>query len=178
MSELTKQTIYDELVAAQASFHMLVATMTPDDLKRRTVGTKWTNREMLFHMLFGYFVLRALIPLVKAFGYLPRPASRAFAAILNAGTRPFHPINYFGSWMGGHMSPAWMQRRFDRVCDQLARWLARESERGLARGMCMPTRWDPFFKPCMTLREVYHYPTQHFEFHRRQLALSDAGQHR
>jgi len=178
MSELTKQAIYDELAAAQATFRQLVAQLTPDDLKRRTIGTRWTNREMLFHMLLGYFLVRTLIPLVKGFGHLPRPASRVFAAILNAGTRPFHPINYCGSWLGGHASPAWMQRRFDRVCQRLAQRLAAESDRSLARGMCMPTGWDPFFAPFMTLREVYHYPTQHFEFHRRQLALGPAGSDR
>lgn len=174
MSELTKQTIFDELMAAQATFRRLVSDMTPDDLGRRTHGTRWTNREMLFHMLLGYFVVRTLLPLVKAFGHLPRPVSRGFAATLNAGTRPFHPINYFGSWAGGHLlSPRFMQRRFDRVCDKLASRLARESDRVLDKGMCFPTGWDPFFKPYMTLREVYHYPTQHFEFHRRQLALGE-----
>jgi DinB superfamily len=175
MSELTKQAIYDELAAAQATFRQLFVAMTADDLERRSNGTRWTNREMLFHMLFGYFVVRALLPMVKAFGYAPRPVSRGFAAILNAGTRPFHPINYFGSWAGGRLlSPASMQRRFDRVTQKLARQLARESARSLARGMYFPPRWDPFFKPYMTLREVYHYPTQHFEFHRGQLALRES----
>jgi hypothetical protein len=32
-------------------------------------------------------------------------------------------------------------------------------------------RWDPFFKDTMTLADVYHFPTQHFEFHRRPLTL-------
>lgn len=171
MGEVSKQEIYDELAVARDTFHEFVATMAADDLTRRSNGTRWTNREMLFHMLFGYFVVRTLLPMVKGFGRLPRPISRGFAALLDAGARPFHPINYCGSWMGGHMSPAWMQRRFDRVTQQLARQLARESDHSLARGMCFPPRWDPFFKPYMTLREVYHYPTQHFEFHRRQLSL-------
>ena len=176
MAEIDRQTIYDELEAAKATFGRLIAAMSEEDLERRTVGTRWTNRQMLFHMLFGYFVVRTLIPLVKTLGVLPRPVSRGFAALLNAGNRPFHPINYFGSWAGGHvLSPAAMQRRFDRVCDRLARRLARESDRSLDRGMCFPTRWDPFFQPYMTLREVYHYPTLHFAFHQRQLALGQPG---
>ena len=32
---------------------------------------------------------------------------------------------------------------------------------------------DPYFKAYMTLADVYHYPTQHFEHHRRQLTLVD-----
>jgi len=37
--------------------------------------------------------------------------------------------------------------------------------------MHFPTRWDPFFTDVMTLRDVYRYPTQHFDFHRAQLTL-------
>lgn len=172
MSELTRHEICDELTAARTTFHQLTSAMTAEDLTRRTNGTRWTNREMLFHMLFGYFLVRTLLPMVKTFDRLPRPVSQCFAAVLNASNRPFHPINYVGSWAGGRLlSPAFMQRRFDRVTQKLAHRLTNESDRTLARGMCFPTRWDPFFTPYMTVREIYHYPTQHFEFHRHQLAL-------
>jgi Alkylmercury lyase/Helix-turn-helix domain of alkylmercury lyase len=33
-------------------------------------------------------------------------------------------------------------------------------------------RWDPFFTEYMTLADVYRCPSQHFDFHARQLALS------
>ena len=39
-----------------------------------------------------------------------------------------------------------------------------------SRSMSYPTPWDPFVQPTMTLADVYHYPTQHFDFHRRQLS--------
>jgi hypothetical protein len=38
--------------------------------------------------------------------------------------------------------------------------------------MHYPTTWDPFFADYMTLTDIYHYPTQHFRFHQRQLTLS------
>jgi hypothetical protein len=41
--------------------------------------------------------------------------------------------------------------------------------------MHYPVRWDPFFQDFMTLADICHYPTQHFNFHRRQLTLTDAG---
>jgi hypothetical protein len=37
--------------------------------------------------------------------------------------------------------------------------------------MAFPTRWGPFFKDRMTVADVYRYPTQHFDFHERQLTL-------
>jgi hypothetical protein len=40
--------------------------------------------------------------------------------------------------------------------------------------MSYPVRWDPFFKEFMTVADIYHYPSQHFDFHRRQLTLTGA----
>ncbi|WP_405669467.1 hypothetical protein [Streptomyces sp. NBC_00055] len=36
-----------------------------------------------------------------------------------------------------------------------------------------PTRWDPLFRDVMTVADLYRYPTQHFDFHRAQLTLTD-----
>jgi hypothetical protein len=40
--------------------------------------------------------------------------------------------------------------------------------------MHFPVSWDPFFRDYMTLPDVYHYVTQHYRHHRRQLTLPDA----
>jgi len=61
---------------------------------------------------------------------------------------------------------------FDRVIAALQRRLDAESDTDLARGMRYPTRWDPFFQDYMTLADLYRFPTQHFDFHRRQLTLA------
>jgi hypothetical protein len=37
--------------------------------------------------------------------------------------------------------------------------------------MHFPVGWDPYFEDVMTIRDVYHYPTQHYDHHRRQLTL-------
>jgi len=70
---------------------------------------------------------------------------------------------------------AGMGRQFDRVVSNLLCHLDRESDSELSRGMHYPASWDPYFKAYMTLADVYRYPTQHFEHHRRQLTLGTAG---
>jgi hypothetical protein len=166
------QVVDKEMEAARATFRRLVAGMTGDDLRRRSNGTRWTNRELLFHLLLGYLVVRRLMWMVKLLGLLPRGATKPFAALLNLATRPFDFVNYLGSRIGGKLySPAHMVTAMDRVTANLARQRARESDRGLQRGMCFPTRWDPFFAGYMTVADLYHYPTQHFDFHARQLNL-------
>jgi hypothetical protein len=37
--------------------------------------------------------------------------------------------------------------------------------------MHFPPAWDPYFRPTMSVLDVYHYGTQHFDHHQRQLTL-------
>ena len=53
-----------EMTQAVAELASLLDSASPDDLRRPSVGTRWTNRQLLFHMVFGYCVVRSLMPLV------------------------------------------------------------------------------------------------------------------
>ncbi len=164
--------IHEELERARADLHLLLDRATTADLRRRTNGTRWTNQQMLWHMAFGYLIVSRLLRLVRLFGSLPDPFSRTFAAVLNAGTRPFHYINYLGS-VGGALvfhGPR-LTRILDRTIDRLHHRLDAESDDALAQRMHFPVGWDPFFRDTMTLEEVYRYGTQHYDFHRAQLTL-------
>jgi len=161
-----------ELVRVRDDFDELVATASRDELRRPSEGTRWTNEQLLFHMLFGYLLVRVLLSLVRGFSRLPDAASRAFAAALNAATRPFHVVNYLGSLGGARvLGRARMIRMMARVTRSLQRSLDHESQAELERGMHFPMGWDPYFKEFMTLADVYQYPAQHYDHHRRQLTL-------
>ena len=167
-----RQSIHNELERVRAEFHRLVDAATATDLARRTHGTRWTNQQMLWHMAFGYLIVRRLLPLVRMFGRLPDPVSRSFAAVLNAGTVPFHHINYLGS-VGAALvfhGPR-LTRQLDHSLDVLHRRLDAETEAALSWRMHFPVGWDPFFADTMTLEQVYRYGTQHYDFHRAQLTL-------
>jgi DinB family protein len=170
-----REVVHQELEDAREAFHRLIEVATKDDLRRRSNGTRWTNKQLLFHMLLGYLILRALGVLVRLFGRLPDGASRAYARILNSATKPFDAVNYLGSrWGGTTLSTRRMEIMFDHVITKLHRRLDTETDANLARGMHYPTRWDPFFTDYMTLADLYHFPTRHFHFHRRQLSFGDA----
>jgi DinB family protein len=157
-----------ELRRVQAEFRELVHQASADDLIRRSNGTRWSNRQLLFHMVFGYLIVRTLMPLVRALGRLGH--SRGLAATLNAGRRPFHLVNYIGSCVGGQiLTTRTMAALLDRTIRTLQDNLAAETEQSLALTMHFPTDWDPYFKPTMTVLDVYHFGTQHFDHHRRQL---------
>jgi hypothetical protein len=167
-----RQPIHEELERVRLDLHQLVEHATALDLRRRTDGTRWTNGQMLWHVVFGYLIVWRLLPGVRLFGRLPDGFSRRFAAVLNAGTRPFHFINYLGGCGGALVfhGPR-LIRLLDRTVNQLHRRLDAESEASLGRRMHFPVQWDPFFVEVMTVADVYHYGTQHYDFHRTQLTL-------
>ena len=159
-----------EMRRAQAEFHQLVTRASPDDLRRLTDGTRWTNRQLLFHMVLGYGVVRTLLPVVRTIGRLGH--SRGFAATLNAGHRPFHWINYVGPRIAARLlTPSATTALLDRTIGSLRRRLVVETERSLALRMHMPTEWDPYFTSTMSVLDVYHFGTRHFDHHRQQLTL-------
>ncbi len=129
---MNRQSIHEEMERARAAFHTLTSQASSADLRRGSNGTRWTNQQLLFHMLFGYMIVRVLLGLVRAFG---------------------------------------LTRRLDRTVAALHRHLDHETDETLSRVMQFPVGWDPFFSDGMSLLEVYHYATQHFDFHRRQLTL-------
>jgi hypothetical protein len=167
-----REAIYEELRRARVTFRRLVEDASPADLARASDGTRWTNQQLLYHMLFGYLVTRALLVLAGLFARLPASASRVFARLLDAAATPFHRVNYLGSRAGAKVFPARrMTRKLDQVTMALAQQLRAKTRAQLRSGMHYPVRWDPFFKDFMTLADIYHYPTQHFDFHQRQLTL-------
>ena len=167
-----RQSIHDELEQVRTDLHHLVAQASAAEFRRRTDGTRWTNQQMLFHMVFGYMIVRRLLPLVGLFGRLPDRFSLAFSRLLNSGARPFHVVNYLGSCGGALVfhGPR-LTWQLDRTVDALHRRLDAETDEAMYRQMHFPVDWDPFFADTMTLGEVYHYGTQHYDFHRHQLTL-------
>lgn len=161
--------VHQELDRARSDFRELIEQASAADLRRRSTGTRWTNRQLLYHMVFGYLIVRTLMPMVHLLGRLGW--SRRFAATLNALRRPFHLINYLGSVAGGQLlTPNAMTRLMDRTITVLQRRLAAETHAHLALAMHFPTTWDPYFQPTMTVLDLYHYGTLHFDHHRQQLS--------
>jgi hypothetical protein len=167
-----RQAVHAELDRVQGDFHRLLGEATREGLARRTDGTRWTNEQMLFHMLLGYLIMAALLAMMAILGRLPRGVSRAYSGLLNRATGPFDLINFLGSCAGarvcGHRR---MGAVLDRVLASLHRRVDAATAADLARGMHYPDRWDPFFTSYVTLADLLRYPTRHYDFHRRQLTL-------
>lgn len=162
-----------DLERVRRDFHHLLDTNRPDEWGKPTSGTRWTNEQLLFHMVFGYMIVQKLLILVRLFGRLPDPASRRFTGLLDAATGPFDVINYYGSCLAARIfNRRRMGAKLDRVLDSLQRSLHRENDTTFGHGMHYPARWDPYFRDYMTLADIYTYPGRHYDHHRRQLNLA------
>lgn len=172
--DVDRESIAADLRACADDLHRLLERATPDRLRAGSDGTAWTNEELLFHMVFGFLVVRRLLPLVRVVSQLPPLVGRIFAALLEAGRVPFHWVNYVGS-RGGAL--VFNRRRMgslsDRTIAALVRDLQSAPEDRLHRGMPFPASWDPYFQSFMTVADVYAYPVQHYRHHRAQLTLTD-----
>ncbi|MFE5029472.1 hypothetical protein ACFRAO_40805 [Streptomyces sp. NPDC056656] len=105
-SPLDRQAVHEELERARTTFHRLLDGASEANLRRLTEGTRWTNEQLLFHMLFGYILMRPLLVLLRIFGRLPRRVGRVFARLLDAGTKPFDVVNYLGPVGGARVIDA------------------------------------------------------------------------
>lgn len=173
-STIDRAEIASELERARVGFHRLLDQAERGDAwARPTHDTRWTNEQLLFHMVFGYMVVQRLIVLIKVFGRSPDSVSRVFARVLDAVTAPFDVVNYYGSCAAALVyNRHRMGAKMDRVIAALRDNLERESDDALRCGMHFPTRWDRFFRDYMTLEGLYRYPGEHYDFHARQLTLT------
>ncbi len=162
-----------DLERTRTDFHHLLSLVGSDEWNKPTSGTRWTNEQLLFHMVFGYMIAQRLLILVQLFSRLPHRISRGFAWALNLATPLFDPINYYGTNLAAVVyNRKRMAAKLDRVIDALQHSLARRDQKALSRGMHFPNRWDPFFRDYMTLSDVYGYPGKHYAHHCRQLTLA------
>lgn len=171
--QIDRAAIAADFERVRTDFQRLIAMADDDDWIRPIKGTRWNNEELLFHMVFGHIIVRRLLMLARPFGRLPPSIGRGFGRILNAATPPFHAINYYGSCLAAQVyNRRRMAAKPDRVINSLQRSLNRELDSAFRRRMYYPTRWDPYFRAYMTLADVYRYPGQHYDHHRRQLTLT------
>lgn len=85
-------------------YETLLTTAPMDGLDEATDGTRWTNRQLLWHMAFGQHLARVLLPLIGGFSKLPASASRRYANTLSAAVGPYDWVDYAGSVTGARVT--------------------------------------------------------------------------
>jgi hypothetical protein len=171
MNSNPQDTIRAELESTRAIFHALLDSLSENDLRKRSRNPSWTNGEILAHMLFGFIILNALLPMARLWEHLPKRASKIFAGLLNALTVPFNWVNALGARLQARV---FTYQRIGKVYDQIYFSLVKQinaiKDDEWERGMYYPTRWDSNFSDFMTIDKLLHYPVIHFNFHLKQIA--------
>ena len=162
-----------DLLWIAADFRDIVSSARGDELDLASIGTRWTNQQLLFHMVLGQNITLSGIPLLGLFSRLPPSASRTWSRLLDACAGPYNWVNWAGSAAGGQvLKPAGMLRMMDRTTQIIVNWYDHADNRALNRGMTMPTAWDPYFLPWMSRRDILEWAPKHYRHHRAQLSLT------
>ena len=160
------------LVWVGADFDTLTSGGSVGALDAPSEGTRWTNRELLFHMWFGQRIARVFIPMIGGFSRLPSPVSRQYARLLTALSRPYEWVNSAGSVAGARLGGLARARRWmANDTTAMLRWADTASDEELARGMPVPAGWDPYFTPWMSRRDLLEWAPKHYRHHRAQLTI-------
>ncbi len=163
--------IRSELESTRISWHALLESLSEADMHRQSLNPGWTNGELLAHMLFGFIILAALLPLTQIWGRMPKGSSRPFAWLLDRATGPFNWINALGARLQGRVfTYQRLGQLYDRVHASLLEQAASIKDDEWEHGMHYPTHWDSSFNDFMTLEKLFHYPVIHFHFHLRQIS--------
>ena len=99
-----------EMERVRLDFRHLLDNATSAELTAGTNGTKWTNEQLLFHMLFGYLLVHNLLPLVKGFARLPRPrlqGLRGHPERRHAGPSTWSTTSARSAVAASSAAPAW-----------------------------------------------------------------------
>ena len=83
-----------QLLWVAEDFRQIIDTAPARELDAPTRGTRWTNRQLLFHMVLGQNIALTSIPLIGAFSRLPPGASREWSRRLQAFTGPYNWVNW------------------------------------------------------------------------------------
>ena len=154
-------------------YRSILTAARSDELDLLSNGTRWTNRQLLFHMLLGQLITRMVIAVMGAFSRLPAGASRAWASGMTAFTPLYNRLNWFGAVVGGRLfTVTRMGRTMDSVTAKILRFYGNAEPRDLRRGMTVPPSWDPYFSTWMDRAELMTWAPKHYRHHRSQLTLS------
>src|SRR5688572_4086605 len=98
VSKLTHaEEIRNLLNLTRDEFHELLESVSETVWKKQSLNPGWNNGEIFAHMLFGFIILNALLPLTRLWGRLPKESSKPFANFLNLVTKPFSWVNALGA---------------------------------------------------------------------------------
>ncbi|MBK8463479.1 MAG: DinB family protein [Nigerium sp.] len=151
----------------------ILVTARAGELDLPTNGTRWTNRQLLFHMLLGQRITWMVIGVMGVFARLPPSASRAWASGMAATTPLYHRLNWLGGVLGGRLfTLPRMRRQMDALTARILDFYDQAAPADLARGMTIPPSWDPYFTDSMDRTGLLAWAPQHYQHHRRQLTLS------
>jgi hypothetical protein len=153
-----REAIRKELETTKARFHQLLQSIPEGDLTRKSTNPAWTVAQVLYHMSVALRFLPSDIALIRRSGRMPKPP--AFV---------FHTFNvWLARWGARKASHDSLAAQYDQAHARTVEALESIEEDEWQKGADYPG-WDPMLEGHVTIEELFHYPTRHFEAHAQEI---------
>ena len=154
-----REPIRDELEATKERFHHLLQSISTDEFDRPSTNPAWTVAQVLFHMSVALRYLPSDIALIRRSGRIPKPP--AFL---------FHTFNvWLARWGARKATHDSLAEQYDEAHARTIKALESIHVQEWQKGADYPG-WDPMLDGRVTIEDLFHYPTRHFEAHAQEIS--------
>lgn len=153
-----REAIRLELEATKDRFHELLDSLSAEDLAKPSSNPAWTIAQVVYHMSVAPRFLPSDVALIRRSGRMPKPP--AFL---------FHTLNvWLARWGARKATHRSLGDQYDKAHARTTEALATIREDEWQLGADYPG-WDPMLAGYVTLEDLFHYPTRHFEAHAKEI---------
>lgn len=156
--EALREEIRAELEDTRRAYHALIELLIEEDWDKPSGNPAWTVGQLMVHMTFAPRMVPADVSLIRRGGWMPKLPAFLFNWSNVLMTRWAARKESLGTV--GALYDAAHQRALD-LLDTIG-----EDEWSLSREY---PDWDPALSGTVTIERLFHYLTDHFEVHAKQV---------
>jgi hypothetical protein len=156
----TRQSLGSELETTRVAYHQLLQEIPINKYSLPTSNPAWNVAEVLFHMSLAPRYISSDVVFIKRLSWIPRPP--AFL---------FHILNKWLTKQGARGATREMlAAKYDEAHHRMMQCFESIDEDEWSKGAEYPG-WDPLLSSFMTLESLFHYPSLHFDEHKKEIMV-------
>lgn len=158
-----REQLREEIEATRLAFHALAAELRPEDWHKPTPNPNWDVSIMMFHITVATNYLPADVAMIRRLNVVIYPP--AFI---------FNPFTEFVTRNGARRYTLdTIPQAYDKANQQTLKALESVHDNEWYKSAIFPG-YDPMLKGRMTIKDLFHYVSRHFELHAAEIRQSVA----
>lgn len=158
-----RQVLKSELEMTRDEYHQLLMEIPINIYQKPTLNPAWNVAEVLFHMSLAPRYISSDVVFIKRYSWIPKPPANLF-----------HTLNNWLTKRGARgVTREILAAKYDDAHLRMMQSFESIDEDEWSKGANYPG-WDPLLSGFVTLERLFHYPSLHFNEHKKEItALVD-----